>query len=403
MARKSVRLSDLAAEAETDHDVALVSLWDAGLNYVEAPSSLIRSRDLSVARSALELPDERAQMTVDYWLETSGLTFDELAERMETVGVSMHAGKRRIPKNSLRHFRRIYGLDEARQLESVQGARASEREKNEHVASLDWTPVGNPRPLRYLTEDDLVAIHEALEVDFRDSGDPIDPPGVKDQALVSMAAQRQHTSLGQVLKYPTAEMAGAALYRSVALNHGFHNGNKRTALVALIAFLDLNGLVMTCDETELFEMTLRVAQHSLVPAGVPDSDDRETLIVAEWVKAKSQVVDHQERPMKWIALKKKLREFGCEFNHTGKGNGLLVTRTVGRGRRLVRRKSETLSCHVSCPSDGADAQRNTIHKIRKALELDDEHDIDSQVFYHGGSYDSFIIQYRRILRRLGRL
>ena len=43
---------------------------------------------------------------------------------------------------------------------------------------------------------------------------------------------RPQTGLGTIDKYPTIEQKAAALLHSLIKNHAFHNGNKRTALVA---------------------------------------------------------------------------------------------------------------------------------------------------------------------------
>lgn len=400
MSRKPIRVSDLAKEADVDLDEALVALWDVGIDQVGGPNDLIPARQTATARTALGLVGMREQSSVQYWIDVSGLTVAELSERMASVGVNLDYRTRRIPKNSLRRFRQAFSVDEARHVAVIE----LRDEPTPLIGSFSWTEIGRSPISSYLSESQLIGIHETLEIDFRDSGDPISPPGVKDPSLVSMSAQRPHTSFGHTLKYTTAEMAGAALFHSVALNHGFHNGNKRTALVALIAFLEANGLVMTCTQDELFRMTLRVAQHSLVPAASTDFADREVAYLAEWVRKHTRAIDRSDRSLKWIKLKQILRGFGCEFDTAGGvGNRLNIHRTVARKALLRRSRQETLSIQVAWSGDGTDAARNTVHDIRRKLELDPQHDVDSQVFYHDAEIDVFISEYRHILTRLGRL
>lgn len=302
MSRKTLRVADLAREAESDLDETLVALWDAGLEDVAAPNDLIPKNQISAARAALGLLGAREQGNVQYWIDVSGLSSEQLAERMSTVGVKLDQRARRIPKNSLRRFRQMFATDEARR-EVVAPARD---EPQPLVGPFEWKEIGKVPVSKYLSEAELIGIHVTLEQDFRDSGDPISPPGVKDPNLVSMSAHRPLTSFGQTLKYPTAEMAGAALFHSVALNHGFHNGNKRTALVALIAFLDANGLVLTCTQEEPFRITLRVAQHGLVPVASSELSDREVANLAEWVRKHTRSIDRSDRALKWIKLKQLL-------------------------------------------------------------------------------------------------
>ena len=89
VSRKPLRVEQLAREAESDLDEVLVTLWDAGVDYVEGSSSTIRGRDVAQARRSLGLTDAREEGTVDYWLRVSGLTRPELRERREEVSVSL--------------------------------------------------------------------------------------------------------------------------------------------------------------------------------------------------------------------------------------------------------------------------------------------------------------------------
>jgi hypothetical protein len=65
-----------------------------------------------------------------------------------------------------------------------------------------------------------------------------------------------------------------------------------------------------------------------------------------------------------------------------------------------------LRTQVQCAGDGTDADRSTIKKIRADLELDDDHGIDSLVFYQAAQEqiaEGFIVRYRKTLRRLAQL
>jgi len=48
-----------------------------------------------------------------------------------------------------------------------------------------------------------------------------------------------------------------------AANHAFRDGNKRTAVVLLRSFLNLNGFDMTLSEDEIFELAIGVADAHL--------------------------------------------------------------------------------------------------------------------------------------------
>lgn len=200
-------------------------------------------------------------------------------------------------------------------------------------------------------------------------------------------------------------MASAALFHSLALNHAFHNGNKRTALVGLLAMLDENGLVLTATEQELFRFTLRTAQHGHVRRSADQLADREVMVVARWIRSNSRPVEKGERPMKWIRLRQRLAHFDCTCEpSSGGGNRMNIRRTVRNPRRfVVGAKNKTLATQVAWAGDGTEADRRVIHKVRRDLWLDAEHDVDSATFYDGATLDAFIIDYRRILGRLAKL
>ena len=94
--------------------------------------------------------------------------------------------------------------------------------------------------LQTLTTADLTTIHERLVEDFASTRDPISPPGVRSIALLEPAVGRQHTGLGETLKYPRPIENAATLAYGICCHHAFHNGNKRTALVAMLVHLDRN-------------------------------------------------------------------------------------------------------------------------------------------------------------------
>lgn len=391
MGRRATTVEDLATAAGLDLDEALVAIWDAGIDKVLLPGDSVPTRDVARAQRALGVPTGREQTSVDYWLDLSGLNRDELITKLVDVGVSLSPTARKVPRNSVRKLKRLFG--DAAPVTEEQEARAA-------LPLLRWEIVGSVPAQTFLEQEAVCAIHEALVEDFRLSPDPIFPEGVRDPSLLSSALTRPLTGLGEERKYPTVEMAGAALLHSLVHNHPFHNGNKRTALVALLVFLDEHGMVLTCSEEEVFRFVLRTGQHSLVPIWADDLPNREVLEIARWIRSNSRRIEQGERPLKWLKLKQRLQEFGCECS-PGRGNRLDIWRyreTSWRQRRRRRR----LQIQVACAGDGTEAERNTIHDIRRQLELDDAHDIDSNTFYGGARIDVFIIQYRRILQRLGK-
>ena len=375
-------------------------LWDGGVVYVDSASSIIRRNDVQRARKAVELDDEREQRTVAHWLARTGTTREEFSVRLAGEGINLAGNARNLPKGALKRVRTMFG--DTRPLHPPPDADVPDAMRAD-LEPFRWDIVGNAEPAGYLTEEELLAIDDVLAEDAAGTSDPIEPPGVRDRNLLSSAVNRPRTSLGGQLKYSTVEMAAAALFHSVILNHAFHNGNKRTGLVSMVAFLDANKMTLTCDQSELFKITLRTAAHGLVPPGADNLADREVMELARWIRSNSRLVDRQERPMKWLKLRRRLRDFHCECEPVhGVGNRMNITRRVLQYGR-IRRKAVTLATQVAWAGDGTEADKNTIHKIRNDLHLDEEHGVDGRVFYEGAEIDAVVIEYRNILRRLAKL
>jgi death-on-curing family protein len=319
------------------------------------------------------------------------------------LGIELRHGSAKLPKGA------IFRLRRAAEERSIPLAtdRAPTPVPVAVIPPLEWNVIGHERATRILSYDEVVGIHEALVDDFATSEDPISPPGIKSADLLQSAVFRQETSLGPQRKYPTPELVGAALLHSLALNHAFHNGNKRTALVSMLVCLDENDVLFTCDEDDLFRLVLTVAQHRLVDRRLPELADREVLELAKWICRNSRLIERRDRPLPWRRLKQILSTYGCAFSSGGVGNRLNIERTVDRGRRFLGLlpRRERLKIQVFYAGEGREAQRNTVAQIRRELELDEEHGVDSKTFYDGAatSPSEFIVEYRKTLLRLAKL
>ena len=85
--------------------------------------------------------------------------------------------------------------------------------------------------MHYLKLADVYFIHEKLLE--KDGG----AKGVRDAGLIEAALLRPQTGY-----YQDIIEEAASLWESLAMNHGFVDGNKRIAFAAMDIFLDINGL-----------------------------------------------------------------------------------------------------------------------------------------------------------------
>jgi prophage maintenance system killer protein len=91
-----------------------------------------------------------------------------------------------------------------------------------------------------LDTSEVLSIFYYLVEEFAQTEDPIEPVGIRDENLLESAVFRQDVSLGSVLKYDTPISNAATLAYGICNDHLFYNGNKRTALISILAHLDKN-------------------------------------------------------------------------------------------------------------------------------------------------------------------
>jgi death-on-curing family protein len=374
VSRQKRTVRQLAAESGRDVEDVLIALAIGGLD-VSSTGSIIPPSKAAAARRLLGMSRPKGRRSSSERLEASSLLqTSETGSRMVDVHQEETPDGQPLPGCS---------------------AEASSEVKRKTTAKPKtgewyWRTIGPPQRAALLTARDVERIHWQIVKDFAADRDPIDPPGIRSNDLLESAVFRPQTSLGEVDKYPTVAMAGAGMFHAIVHNHPFHNGNKRTALVALIAFLDLNGWVVTASTDDFFAYVIKLAEHKLIPDEATSDglySDKETQAVAQWLQQNMRQVHKGERTLNYAQLKRILREYGCEFD-VKPGNKLDI--------RCRDKKTQ-----VAYPDDGTDVPQSTVHKIRKDLDLDEEHGFDSRIFYDRmEKIPAFIAKYRKILERL---
>jgi death-on-curing protein len=128
--------------------------------------------------------------------------------------------------------------------------------------------------MHYLAAEEILSIH--LEV-IREFGGTF---GLLDsERLRSCAETPQQTMFGDEL-YSDLVSKAAILFLLLIKNHPFLDGNKRTAVLALLEFLERNGHSLATNNDELFQFTLDVATSAL------DKD-----AIGAWIRAHLKAID----------------------------------------------------------------------------------------------------------------
>ncbi|HDV5977435.1 TPA: type II toxin-antitoxin system death-on-curing family toxin [Staphylococcus pseudintermedius] len=127
--------------------------------------------------------------------------------------------------------------------------------------------------MRYLTEKDIIT----LNVYVINKYSPNEQIGVKEPTALNMLvnAPKQHV-FGEEL-YPTIELKASNLVRNLIQKHVFYNGNKRTALMALVVYLKMNGYHFRASNEEAVDYMVKIA-----------TDDLQEADIEKWIKERIQ-------------------------------------------------------------------------------------------------------------------
>ncbi|MDL1901268.1 type II toxin-antitoxin system death-on-curing family toxin [Anaerolineae bacterium CFX9] len=155
--------------------------------------------------------------------------------------------------------------------------------------------------MRYLTLSELIYINgKVLGNEKIATG----RQKVRDIDLLDAAVQRPAASAFGEDAYPTLNEKAAALLHSLARNHPFTDGNKRTSAVAAIFMLEVNGSRVIWDQAEALDRIIATAENRLdvrslaawLPvtpvAPAPDPDlERDTQAIARIIAEQKWLLD----------------------------------------------------------------------------------------------------------------
>jgi len=87
--------------------------------------------------------------------------------------------------------------------------------------------------------------------------------GIRDEGLLESAVNAPFQTFDDVPLYKTIEAKAARLGYSLINNHAFLDGNKRTGMLAMLLFLELNGAGKDCTDEEIIRVGLALADGSM--------------------------------------------------------------------------------------------------------------------------------------------
>jgi len=111
--------------------------------------------------------------------------------------------------------------------------------------------------MKRLTKTQILKMHSLLIQETGGSG------GIRDEGLLDSALNLPFQSFDGEDIYKTIQAKAARLGFSLINNHPFADGNKRIGILAMLVFLEMNGIEIICTDEELVELGLGVADSSV--------------------------------------------------------------------------------------------------------------------------------------------
>jgi death-on-curing protein len=90
------------------------------------------------------------------------------------------------------------------------------------------------------------------------------PSGVRDMGLLESALARPKSLFAYSEAEPSLQRTAAAYAFGITAIHPFVDGNKRTALIVSLTFLKLNGLLVTADKPDRYQMFYGLAAGTVI-------------------------------------------------------------------------------------------------------------------------------------------
>lgn len=116
-------------------------------------------------------------------------------------------------------------------------------------------------PLCQLGIEYVSFVHDEVIARIWPDIDPVSPKEYRSHQLLESALGRPFYSVGGQDAYPSVLEKAAALFHSMIANHPFQNGNKRTAVVWVDAFLVANGYNLALGNSAMYELATQTASY----------------------------------------------------------------------------------------------------------------------------------------------
>ena len=100
----------------------------------------------------------------------------------------------------------------------------------------------------------MITVAEVIEIHDRLIYETDGSPGLRDMGLLESAVLGCYQSYDTIDLYPTVIEKSARMAYAICKNHPFIDGNKRSAVVAMLVLLRMNNIELTYSQNELVSL-----------------------------------------------------------------------------------------------------------------------------------------------------
>ncbi len=258
--------------------------------------------------------------------------------------------------------------------------------------------------------DDVMRAHYLLCDYFIREGENIFNYGPREINLLVSAISRQTTGLNTMLKWKEQYEQCASLFYGLIKNHPFHDGNKRTALLTCLFFLQKTGKVPTGIQKEWEMLAVNTAGNTLdnyswyssSKKKYSNENDRRVFVISKFIKRNTRPEDKRHYTVTYNQLNALLHRFGYILDNPV-GNRIDVIKVVlkrsGLFQKVVQQKERIT--HIGFPGWTREVSLKDLKIVREATGLIPSNGYDSEVFYRDADpLPSIISRYHSALLRL---
>lgn len=255
-----------------------------------------------------------------------------------------------------------------------------------------------------ICEDDILRAHYIIADYFIEEGEAV-VYGVKNYDLLSSATHRQVTNFGGIEKWETDFQKMATLLYGLVKNHAFHDGNKRTALLVLLLYIERCKLQLRVEQSKLETLLIRIAANRLDEytsfAKYINNDEPIINFIADLIKRYTRNQNKRYYAITFAEFNHKLNRFNVRLCNPS-GNYIDVHKIIEEKKMGLFTKQKDIKIkQIGFPGWKKQVNIKALKEVLKAAQLTAEYGVDSDVFFNGEEpIYTLIHEYRGPLSRL---